>query len=173
MKPAAPVTSQSEFFEERDSIGSVVAEIAGVVIPRADRYTWSRMKLEEVSVLIVEDVLAMRLRLKDLCREIGFRQITITANGEEARVVLSLDEVHLVLVDWYTEPLSGMDLLLEIRKNPKLASCGFVMVTAENTREKVIEALKAGVDDYMVKPIAAAQLQSKVMSVLMKRKVIE
>jgi two-component system, chemotaxis family, chemotaxis protein CheY len=130
------------------------------------------MRVEEVSVLVVEDVMAMRLRLKDLCREIGFREVALSSNGEEAKVVLNMDEVHLVLADWYTEPTSGLELLKLIRQSPKLQNVVFLMVTAENTREKVIEALKAGVDDYLVKPITAAQLQSKVMAALMKRKVL-
>lgn len=116
--------------------------------------------------------MAMRLRLKDLCREIGFKEVTLSSNGEEAKVVLAMDEIHLILADWYTEPVSGLELLKVIRQNPKLQNTVFVMITAENTREKVIEALKAGVDDYLVKPITAAQLQSKVMAALMKRKVI-
>ncbi len=130
------------------------------------------MKLDEVCVLIVEDVQAMQLKIKDLCREIGFRHISTSANGDEARVVLSMDDVHLILADWYTEPVSGLELLMQVRADPRLSSCAFIMVTAENTREKVLEALRYGVDDYLLKPISASQLQSKVMSVLMKRKVI-
>lgn len=143
----------------------------GVVIPKPARYTRG-VRLEDVTVLVVEDVMAMRLRLKDLCREIGFKEVTLSSNGEEAKVVLAMDEIHLILADWYTEPVSGLELLKVIRQNPKLQNTVFVMITAENTREKVIEALKAGVDDYLVKPITAAQLQSKVMAALMKRKVI-
>lgn len=130
------------------------------------------MILEELSILVVEDVLAMRTRLKDLCREIGFKQVTMASNGDEAKVVMAIEEVHLLLVDWYTEPLSGIDLLKLVRSTPKFQNCVFLMITAENTREKVIEALKAGVDDYLVKPITAAQLQGKVMGALAKRKVI-
>jgi two-component system chemotaxis response regulator CheY len=143
----------------------------GVVIPKPARYN-REVRLEDVTVLVVEDVMAMRLRLKDLCREIGFKEVALSANGEEAKVVLAMDEVHLILADWYTEPVSGLELLKGVRQNPKLQNTVFVMITAENTREKVIEALKAGVDDYLVKPITAAQLQSKVMAALMKRKVI-
>ncbi len=114
----------------------------------------------------------MRVRLKDLCREIGFKQVTLASNGEDARVVLKMDDVNLVLSDWYTEPVSGLELLKLIRKDPRFESCAFVMITAENTLERVVEALKAGVDDYLVKPVTAAQIQSKVMSALMKRKVL-
>jgi two-component system chemotaxis response regulator CheY len=173
MKPAAPVISQKGFGVEFDFIALLLAEIGFVVIRLAGHYTDSGMKLDEVSVLIVEDVLAMQLKIKDLCREIGFRQISTSANGEEARLVLSMDDVHLILADWYTEPVSGLDLLKEVRADAKLSGCAFIMVTAENTREKVMEALKFGVDDYLLKPLSASQLQSKVMSVLMKRKVIE
>jgi two-component system chemotaxis response regulator CheY len=130
------------------------------------------MKLEDLSVLVVEDVLAMRTRLKDLCREIGFKQVTMAANGEEAKVVMAIEDVHLLLVDWYTEPMTGLELLRMVRTTPKFQNTSFLMVTAENTREKVIEALKSGVDDYLVKPLTAAQLQSKVLAVLTKRKVI-
>lgn len=143
-----------------------------IVIPRPGRYNFDAMKIEDLSILVVEDVLAMRTRLKDLCREIGFKQVTMASNGDEAKVVMAIEDIHLLLVDWYTEPLSGIDLLKLVRSTPKFQNCVFLMVTAENTREKVIEALKSGVDDYVVKPVTAAQLQGKVMSALTKRKVI-
>jgi len=130
------------------------------------------MNLGHISLLIVEDVVAMRTRIKDICREIGFAQITTVANGQEAKIAMDVDDYQLILADWYTEPLSGLELLRIVRSDPSRNKCAFVMVTAENTREKVIEAIKAGVDDYLVKPLTAAQLQSKVVSALVKRGIL-
>ena len=130
------------------------------------------MNLGHVSVLIVEDVVAMRTRIKDICREIGFASITCVSNGQEAKVAMDVDDYQLILADWYTEPVSGFELLKLIRADQNRKNCAFVMVTAENTRDKVIEAIKSGVDDYLVKPLTAAQLQSKVVSALVKRGVL-
>lgn len=131
------------------------------------------MNLGHISVLIVEDVIAMRTRIKDICREIGFAEIATAANGEDAKTAMDVDDFHLVLADWYTEPVSGLDLLKYIRSDADKKGMAFVMITAENTKDKVVEAIKAGVDDYLVKPISIAQLQSKVVSALVRRGVLK
>jgi two-component system chemotaxis response regulator CheY len=122
-----------------------------------------------LSILVIEDVVAMRFHLKQMLQELGFTRIQTASSVEEAQVILMVEVVDLILCDWYLRPGSGLDLLNELRKKRENDGTAFIMLTAENTKEKVIEALKSGVDDYMVKPIAAATLISKVTSALAKR----
>jgi two-component system chemotaxis response regulator CheY len=70
------------------------------------------------------------------------------------------------------EPLNGMDFLHYVRGHPVHKGIAFVLVTAENTKEQVIGAITAGVDDYIMKPFTAVQLQNKVYGVLQRKKVI-
>jgi two-component system chemotaxis response regulator CheY len=71
----------------------------------------------------------------------------------------------LVISDWNMEPMTGYDLLREVRANPKLESTPFIMVTAESKTENVIAAKKAGVNNYIVKPFNAQTLKAKMEAV--------
>ena len=71
----------------------------------------------------------------------------------------------LVISDWNMEPMTGYELLKEVRQDPGLARTPFIMVTAESKTENVIAAKKAGVSNYIVKPFNAQTLQSKIEAV--------
>ncbi len=146
-------------------------EILLVSAHRGD-YNCDQMIREEVAILVIDDVNTMRIQIKELLRSFGFRSITACANGEEAKKQLESSLFQLVLADWHTSPCDGMELLKFVRSHPVLKNLAFVMVTAENTREKVLEAIQAGVDDYLVKPLTPVQIQNKVYGVLLKRKVL-
>jgi two-component system chemotaxis response regulator CheY len=130
------------------------------------------MLREEINILVVDDVNTMRVQVKELLKSFGFKKITAASNGEEAKKLLDLEDVHLVLADWKMEPGDGMDLLLYVRKHPQHKNMPFIMVTAESTKEKVIEVIKAGVDDYLVKPLTPVQIQNKVYGVLLRKQVL-
>ncbi len=130
------------------------------------------MRHEEVQCLVVDDVNSMRVQLKDLMRMFGFNHIKTVGNGEEAKEALASQTFHVVLADWHMEPTNGLDLLKYVRSQPKLKDIAFLMVTAESTKERVVEAIKAGVDDYLIKPLTILQVQNKVYGVLFKKKII-
>ena len=130
------------------------------------------MRHEEVQILIIDDVNSMKVQLKDLLRLFGFRHMTIASNGEEAKGFLEKQAFHLVLSDWHMEPTSGLELLKWVRAKPKYKDMAFIMVTAETTKESVIQAIQLGVDDYLIKPLTILQVQNKVYAVLFKRKIL-
>ncbi len=130
------------------------------------------MLREEVGILVVDDVNAVRVQVRELLKTFGFKRILIAANGAEAIQMLNSEQIQLVMADWSMLPTDGMELLKYIRSHPQHQDTSFVMVTAESIRERVIEAIQAGVDDYIVKPLTAEQIQSKVYGVLLKKKVI-
>jgi two-component system chemotaxis response regulator CheY len=130
------------------------------------------MLREEVNILVVDDVNTMRVQIKELLQGFGFRSVKLAQNGQEAEQVLASEPVHLVLCDWHMEPTNGIDLLKHMRSKDNLKDVAFVMVTAESVKEKVVEAIKAGVDDYLVKPLTVEQIQSKVYGVLTRRKIL-
>ncbi|MBN23378.1 MAG: response regulator [Bdellovibrionaceae bacterium] len=127
---------------------------------------------KEVEILVVDDVMSIRVQIRDLLKNFGFQQITLVSSGPEAMKHLKEHPVHIVLCDWRMEIGDGLELLGFIRSEPKLKDLPFVMVTAENTKERVIEAIQKGVDSYLVKPITVQQVQDKVFSVLIDKKVI-
>jgi two-component system chemotaxis response regulator CheY len=68
------------------------------------------------------------------------------------------------------EPCDGLELLRHVRKDPNFKAIAFVLITAESTKERVIEAIKSGVDDYLIKPLTRVQIETKVYSVLLKKR---
>ena len=131
------------------------------------------MNISDVRVLVVDDVHAMRIQLKEILRSFGFQSIENASNGLEAQKVMEKQEFELVLSDWYMEPVNGLQLLEWVKANPKTKKTVFVMVTAENIREEVMKAIVAGVDGYIVKPLTMQQISTKVVGMLKKRGIVQ
>ncbi|HEV7636286.1 MAG TPA: response regulator, partial [Bradyrhizobium sp.] len=96
---------------------------------------------------------------------LGFNDVDDAADGSAALARMRDRKYGLVISDWNMEPMSGYDLLKEVRADPALAATPFIMVTAESKTENVIAAKKAGVNNYIVKPFNAATLKTKIEAV--------
>lgn len=130
------------------------------------------MQREEVSILVVDDVNTMRIQIKDLLMSFGFRKISTAEGGEAAKAAISAGDFQLVLCDWHMSPTDGLEVLKFVRGQPQTKNLAFIMVTAENAMEKVTEAVKTGVDDYLIKPLTLEQIETKVHKVLAKKQVL-
>jgi two-component system chemotaxis response regulator CheY len=130
------------------------------------------MLLSEVNTLVVEDVNAMRAQIKELLRGFGFRNPTAANNGEDAKQVLAEGEYQLILADWHMSPTGGMDLLQWVRSQEKHKTTPFIMITAEGSKEMVIQCIKGGVDDYIVKPLMKTHLEAKIYNLLLKKGIL-
>ena len=113
-------------------------------------------------ILVVDDYNTMIRIIRNLLRQLGYEDVDDAADGASA---LRDRRYGLVISDWNMEPMSGYDLLKEIRGDPNLAGTPFIMVTAESKTDNVIAAKKAGVDNYIVKPFNAQTLKSKIETV--------
>src|SRR4051812_29178648 len=120
------------------------------------------MTAEEIQILVVDDVNTMRTLTKSILLKLGFKNITAVENGTDAKDALKTKKFQLLLCDWYMTPTDGIELLKFIKSDPQYKDLLFIMVTAETTMEKVTEAVKAGVDDYLIKPYSQDQIESKV-----------
>ena len=116
-------------------------------------------------VLVVDDYNTMIRILRNLLRQLGFQDIDDAADGTAALTKLRQKQYGLIISDWNMEPMTGYDLLKEVRSNPELKGTPFIMVTAESKTESVIAAKKAGVNNYIVKPFNAQTLQNKIEAV--------
>ena len=119
-------------------------------------------------VLVVDDYNTMIRILRNLLRQLGFQDIDDAADGTAALTKMRQKQYGLVISDWNMEPMTGYDLLKEVRGDPGLATTPFIMVTAESKTENVIAAKKAGVNNYIVKPFNAQTLQKKIEAVFAK-----
>lgn len=129
------------------------------------------MNREDISIIVVDDVKTMQIQIKELLRTFGFRRVALASSAEEVKKMIELEKFHLILADWHMAPINGLDLLKYIRDHPTHNGIAFVMVTAECTKPMVLQAVEAGVDDYLVKPLTAMQVQNKVYGALLKKQV--
>ena len=114
-----------------------------------------------MKVLIVDDFSTMRRIIKNLLRDLGFTNTFEADDGHTALPMLKEGSFEFVVTDWNMPIMQGIDLLKEIRKDPKLKHLPVLMVTAEAKREQIIEAAQAGVNGYIVKPFTAGTLKEK------------
>ncbi|HET7411043.1 MAG TPA: response regulator [Pararhizobium sp.] len=116
-------------------------------------------------VLVVDDYNTMIRIIRNLLKQLGFEHVDDAADGSAALEKLRKMKYGLVISDWNMEPMSGYELLQEVRADPSLASLPFIMVTAESKTENVIAAKKAGVSNYIVKPFNAQTLRTKIEAI--------
>lgn len=121
---------------------------------------------KNMNVLIVDDYKTMLRIIRNLLRQLGFNNIEEATDGSMALQKLRAGSFGLVISDWNMEPMTGIQLLREVRADDKLKSLPFIMVTAESKSENVIAAKQAGVSNYIVKPFNAETLKMKMSSVI-------
>ena len=119
-----------------------------------------------MNVLVVDDYKTMLRIEENLLKQIGFKNIFQATDGSAALQVLRERNFGLVISDWNMVPMTGLDLLKEVRADVALKATPFIMVTAESKTENVIAAKQAGVNNYIVKPFNAETLKSKIAAVL-------
>ena len=119
-----------------------------------------------VPILIVDDYRTMLRIVRNLLKQIGFDNVEEATDGAAALEKLRNGNFKLIISDWNMEPMSGIQLLREVRQEHRLSRIPFIMVTAESKTENVVIAKEAGVSNYIVKPFNAATLKSKLAGVL-------
>jgi two-component system chemotaxis response regulator CheY len=119
-----------------------------------------------MSILIVDDYKTMLRIIRNLLKQIGFDNVDEATDGSMALQKLRDKPYGLVISDWNMEPMTGLQLLREVRADAKLKALPFIMITAESKTENVMMAREAGVSNYIVKPFNAATLKTKLSAVL-------
>jgi two-component system, chemotaxis family, chemotaxis protein CheY len=119
-----------------------------------------------MKVLVVDDYATMRRIVRNLLSQIGYTDVAEAADGASALQTLRSGKFDLVISDWNMEPMTGLQLLKEVRADAGLRGIRFIMVTAESKTENVVAAKEAGVDNYIVKPFNAETLQKKIAAVM-------
>ncbi len=115
-----------------------------------------------MKILLVDDFPTMRKILRNLLKEAGFTDIDEAENGIMALERLRGEAFDLVITDWNMPEMTGLELLKKIREDHALKDIPVLMVTAEATKECVMEAVQAGVSNYIVKPFTATALKEKI-----------
>ncbi len=121
---------------------------------------------KNMNILIVDDYKTMLRIINNLLKQLGFANVDEATDGTMALNMIKEKKYNLIISDWNMEPMTGLELLKQVRANPATAALPFIMVTAESKTENVLEAKKAGVSNYIVKPFNAETLKTKMMSVI-------
>jgi two-component system chemotaxis response regulator CheY len=121
-----------------------------------------------MKVLVADDFATMRKIVRNILKQIGFDNIVEAEDGQAAIQVLKAENIGLVVTDWNMPNMTGLELLQKIRSDPKTANLPVLMVTAEGLKENVVAAVKAGVNNYVVKPFTAEVLQEKIEQIFKK-----
>ena len=118
-------------------------------------------------ILVVDDYGTMIRIIRNLLRQLGFQDIDDAPDGSIALSKMHIKRYSLIISDWNMEPMTGYELLKQVRSDPSLSLTPFIMVTAESKTENVIAAKQAGVNNYIVKPFNADTLKSKIEAVFL------
>jgi two-component system chemotaxis response regulator CheY len=121
---------------------------------------------KSMNVLIVDDYKTMLRIIRNLLKQIDFNNVEEASDGAEALGKLRSSNFGLVISDWNMQPMTGLELLHEVRHDVRLKTLPFIMITAESKTENVIAAKQAGVSNYIVKPFNAETLREKIEKVL-------
>ena len=119
-----------------------------------------------MNVLIVDDYKTMLRIIRNLLKQIDFNNVEEATDGVEALAKMRTNNFGLVISDWNMAPMTGLQLLQEVRADTRLKQTPFIMITAESKTENVIAAKQAGVSNYIVKPFNAETLKDKIEKVL-------
>ena len=117
-------------------------------------------------ILVVDDYKTMIRIIRNLLKQLGFDNVDEAHDGAEALTKIRHNSYGLVISDWNMEPMTGFELLKEVRSDERVKGTPFIMITAESKTENVVAAKQAGVNNYIVKPFNAATLKTKISSVL-------
>ncbi|HEY1722848.1 MAG TPA: chemotaxis response regulator CheY [Magnetospirillaceae bacterium] len=121
---------------------------------------------KKLPIMIVDDYSTMLRIMKNLLRQLDFENVEEASDGSTALAKLKSGQFGLVISDWNMQPVTGLDLLKQVRADAQLKHLPFIMVTAESKTENVVAAKQAGVSNYIVKPFTADTLKAKMESVL-------
>lgn len=128
-------------------------------------------ELAKKNILIVEDAISMRHMVKAALRTNGFNSLIEAGDGEKALKVLELyfvrnEAIDLIVCDWVMPNMSGLDLFKTIQKEDKYKNIPFILLTGNDQKDSITEALQAGIKNYIVKPFNPLKLFEKVRALL-------
>ena len=120
----------------------------------------------DYTVCVVEDEKFSRKIIIELLKKMGIAKIISSTNGEIALQKLKLQKADLIISNWHMPIMDRLEFYKAVKKEVDLQDIPFLMVTVEDSKERVVEALKFGIRDYIVKPLSSKSFEGKVKSLL-------
>jgi two-component system, chemotaxis family, chemotaxis protein CheY len=124
---------------------------------------------KNLRILIVDDHPAMLAMLRKILKQLGFDNIQEAETAEQALAMLSQEDICMVFTDLGLPAMSGIELIQQIRQNSATSQLPVIVLSGISEQETVVQALKAGADNFIVKPCSAQTIREKLVQVLSKR----
>jgi two-component system chemotaxis response regulator CheY len=118
-----------------------------------------------MKILVVDDFATMRRIVKNILTSLGFTNIVEAEDGKQGLSKVMEGGVDFIISDWNMPNMMGIEFLRAVRGNPNTKAIPFLMVTAESNKENIVEAVQAGVSNYVVKPFTAETLEQKLQAI--------
>jgi two-component system, chemotaxis family, chemotaxis protein CheY len=115
-----------------------------------------------MKILVVDDFATMRRIVRNVLKQIHLENTVEAENGKQALELLHKEEIDLIISDWIMPEMTGIEFLRACKADPKLKTIPFIMVTAEAQKDNVLEAIEAGVDNYIAKPFTPDKLRDAI-----------
>ena len=120
----------------------------------------------DLKILAVDDSPTMRRIIINTLKRAGFNQVSEATDGKDALAKLKTEKYNFVITDWNMPEMDGLTFVSTLRQDPDLQAMPVLMVTTRSVKEDIIEAMKAGVNNYIVKPFTPETLAEKINQVL-------
>ena len=122
--------------------------------------------MASMKILIVDDSPTMRRILKNSLKHLGYEDVGEAENGREALSMLHVDQYNFIVTDWNMPEMDGLIFVKTIKEESEFAAIPILMVTTSSQQEDVIEAMRAGVNNYVIKPFTPQVLKQKIDTIL-------
>lgn len=123
-------------------------------------------EFENLNVLLVDDIKSMRTMIRGILFNVGIRKVHDAADGFEALSVLKQQQIDLIISDWNMPKMNGLELLKAVRADENFKDIPFLMITAENRKENVVDAIQAGTSEFIAKPFTDGTLREKLQKII-------
>ena len=121
---------------------------------------------KNINILVTDDLLTMRSLIAKSLNILGFNNISEAEDGKIALEILASNKIDLLITDWAMPNMDGVELTKAVRQHNDLKHIKILMISSKDKPEEIVEAIAAGVDDYVVKPFTAQTLQDSLIKVL-------
>mgnify|MGYP001301394046 FL=1 len=123
-----------------------------------------------MKTLVVDDFSTMRKLIKNVLKQIGISDVVEAENGKQVLDLLKKEQIELIVSDWIMPEMTGIEFLKLCKADDNLKKIPFIMVTAEAQKGNIMEAIKSGVDNYIVKPFTPEKLQEAINKAIQRAK---
>lgn len=122
--------------------------------------------MADIKILAIDDSPTMRRIILNTLKRAGYTDVTEACDGKDALAKMKVSDFNLVITDWNMPEMDGKELVTQIRKTDDLKGIPILMVTTRSVQDDIVDAIKAGVNSYIVKPFTPDTLKEKINEVL-------